>query len=153
MKSWLVSIGNWRLVVEAETALEAMTKFWTEWDDVDLDEVPDANFEWMSAIEVIGDELFMRTEDAIKASGRHLAAIERGRAAGVEGPGTAQALQPEAACAQDLQMLLRDAVARSVEQCPGGNGCDCCRSGCDCGCRDSCPRFLTMIRESIGGGA
>ena len=25
------------------------------------------------------------------------------------------------------------------DQCPGGDGCTCCRPGCDCGCRDDCP--------------
>ena len=23
--------------------------------------------------------------------------------------------------------------------CPGGDGCTCCRPGCECGCRDDCP--------------
>lgn len=72
MKRWLVRIGQSEAIVDADTATDAMTKFWTMWDDVDLDDedFPDANYSNMSAIEVIGDEVFWDTESALKASGR-----------------------------------------------------------------------------------
>jgi hypothetical protein len=28
-----------------------------------------------------------------------------------------------------------------VRQCPGGSGCFCCGDGCDCGCRNDCPKW------------
>ena len=40
---------------------------------------------------------------------------------------------------------LNDLVHRSGAKCPGGQGCDCCWSGCDCGCRDACLVFRRMI--------
>jgi hypothetical protein len=55
--------------------------------------------------------------------------------------------RPCAACGDidgcHLPAMLRKAVEHSSEQCPGGDGCQCCGNGCDCGCRDSCPRFIT----------
>lgn len=47
--------------------------------------------------------------------------------------------------------LLDAAVAKSREQCPGGDSCTCCRPGCDCGCRNDCPRFRYEIRKSMAG--
>lgn len=38
-------------------------------------------------------------------------------------------------------------VRESLKHCPGGDGCTCCRPGCDCGCRDACPVFRRMIRR------
>ncbi len=35
-------------------------------------------------------------------------------------------------------------VRRSHGQCPGGHGCTCCCSGCDCGCRDNCRVFRLL---------
>lgn len=33
------------------------------------------------------------------------------------------------------------------KHCPGGLHCTCCRSGCDCGCRDSCQCFHRVLRR------
>jgi hypothetical protein len=43
--------------------------------------------------------------------------------------------------------MLQDAIRRSHERCPGGAGCQCCNvsGGCDCGCRNDCPKFRAMI--------
>jgi len=30
--------------------------------------------------------------------------------------------------------------------CPGGFSCKCCGAGCDCGCRDDCPRWQAVVR-------
>jgi len=39
---------------------------------------------------------------------------------------------------------------RNLEiQCPGGQWCMCCGSGCTCGCRDECPVFLAAGRRFI----
>jgi hypothetical protein len=46
---------------------------------------------------------------------------------------------------------LNETVARSPLQCPGGPGCECCRPGCDCGCRDACPVFRRLIRRGVDG--
>lgn len=48
---------------------------------------------------------------------------------------------------------LRQAVVDSGEPCPGGHHCTCCSSGCNCGCRDSCPKFLLMVSDRLKGGA
>lgn len=44
---------------------------------------------------------------------------------------------------------LNEAIARSGALCPGGLGCECCQSYCDCGCRDACPVFRGMIYLSL----
>lgn len=44
---------------------------------------------------------------------------------------------------------VRDAIKASAAQCPGGAGCECCGSGCTCGCRDSCPNFVEMIEREL----
>ncbi len=41
------------------------------------------------------------------------------------------------------------AVARSPHSCNGDRGCTCCAPGCDCGCRDDCPRFRQDISLGI----
>ncbi len=48
------------------------------------------------------------------------------------------------------QTELQAAIERSNQQCPGGRGCTCCGSGCDCGCRNDCPRFHGVIRRQLG---
>lgn len=80
MKRWLVRIGGSELIVEAEAAVEAMAKFWTMWDDVDFDDdgFPDANYANISAIEVIGEEVFWDTASALAASGRDASQLNHG---------------------------------------------------------------------------
>jgi hypothetical protein len=43
---------------------------------------------------------------------------------------------------------LRTKVEASGEQCPGGKGCECCHAGCDCGCRNDCPKFQALVANS-----
>ncbi len=40
-------------------------------------------------------------------------------------------------------------IARDIlpGQCAGGQNCTCCCSGCDCGCRDSCPQWITQAEK------
>ena len=33
-----------------------------------------------------------------------------------------------------------------LKGCPGGIDCTCCHAGCDCGCRDECPKWLNQRR-------
>jgi len=44
---------------------------------------------------------------------------------------------------------LDDAIGKSLADCPGGHYCTCCQSGCDCGCRDDCQVFRTMILKQL----
>lgn len=60
---------------------------------------------------------------------------------------------------------LDERVRRDTRQCPGSSSplyftpragdvyvsvikCTCCRDGCDCGCRDACPRFRYLVAVS-----
>lgn len=44
---------------------------------------------------------------------------------------------------------LNRAIAESPDQCPGGDGCMCCNAGCDCGCRNQCPRFAAWVLDQL----
>jgi len=55
----------------------------------------------------------------------------------------------EAAGALGSHDRLNEAIARSPASCPGGHGCTCCASRCDCGCRDACPVFRGIIRLTL----
>lgn len=67
MKRWLVESGDIREIVEAASAQEAMSNVFTLFDN---DDDPPEPGHFISAIEVIGEELFWKSEDAIKAAGR-----------------------------------------------------------------------------------
>jgi len=41
------------------------------------------------------------------------------------------------------------AILKSREQCPGGMDCCCCNSGCDCGCRNDCQKFRSVIYRQL----
>ncbi len=54
-------------------------------------------------------------------------------------------------------MDIEERMRRDSRRCPGGEWCECCSSnlatGCDCGCRDMCPEFRSMIkREAVKEG-
>lgn len=51
--------------------------------------------------------------------------------------------------AEDERAALDRAVLKSTQPCPGGLGCACCGTGCDCGCRNDCPRFRGLILHQI----
>lgn len=44
---------------------------------------------------------------------------------------------------------LKKEIAESPEQCPGGSGCQCCRPGCDCGCRNECSLFIGLSAHRL----
>ena len=43
------------------------------------------------------------------------------------------------------QQSFDDFAAKSNANCHGGGGCKCCCAGCDCGCRDRCPKFRGIM--------
>lgn len=38
--------------------------------------------------------------------------------------------------------MARELAAMSRDRCEGGSDCRCCGAGCDCGCRNECPKFI-----------
>lgn len=48
-----------------------------------------------------------------------------------------------------VREVLDDEVRRSPASCPGGRGCECCAADCDCGCRDECPVFRSLIYRRL----
>lgn len=50
------------------------------------------------------------------------------------------------------RLKLEKKIRESHRQCPGGRMCGCCCSGCDCGCRDECPKFASVIRQEMERG-
>jgi len=38
-------------------------------------------------------------------------------------------------------------VESDPRQCPGGDNCTCCGTGCDCGCRNDCPKFRWYVKH------
>lgn len=49
------------------------------------------------------------------------------------------------------EQQLQEAIRKDPRRCPGGWGCKCCHSHCDCGCRDECPKFRSLIRRELEG--
>lgn len=47
------------------------------------------------------------------------------------------------------ERTLDNEVERSASKCPGGESCKCCGAGCNCGCRNECPRFRGLIASKI----
>lgn len=68
MKRFLVQCGEHSDIIEAESHEAAAAKFWTVWDD--SADPPDANFELMSTVEIVGDQFWHDTESALRESGR-----------------------------------------------------------------------------------
>lgn len=50
----------------------------------------------------------------------------------------------------ETKRTLDKEVERSASKCPGGESCKCCGPGCDCGCRNECPKFRGLIASKIG---
>ena len=46
------------------------------------------------------------------------------------------------------RQALRQMVEDSTAHCPGGEDCACCHPGCNCGCRNVCPRFRYEVYEA-----
>ena len=44
-----------------------------------------------------------------------------------------------------VQRPFEQFVEKSNASCRGGIGCRCCYAGCDCGCRNHCPKFRGML--------
>ena len=66
---YLVQMGECREIVEADTALESMANFFHCFDG-DHEKPPDITHKYISAIQVVGEELFDRTSNALKRSVR-----------------------------------------------------------------------------------
>lgn len=43
--------------------------------------------------------------------------------------------------------MMQQTPTQPSNVCPGGGSCTCCRSGCDCGCRDDCPEWQRVLRQ------
>lgn len=39
----------------------------------------------------------------------------------------------------------------AIGHCPGGWGCWCCGSDCDCGCIEDCPKWQHLKRKALEG--
>ena len=79
MKRYKVVSGDMEEIVEAESHEEAAAKLFTMFDDWPEDErlpVPGA---WISTIEVVGEELWHRTNDAVIRSGRLYRCVHCGK--------------------------------------------------------------------------
>lgn len=68
-KRWLVRTGDIEEIVEADDVEEAMSMPFTMLDDR---EGPMGAGEYISAIEVVGEEVWAKTETAIRRAGRWL---------------------------------------------------------------------------------
>ena len=71
VRRWKVQSGDMDEIVEAESRDEAVAKLFTMFDDCEceLDELPEPGL-YVSTVEVIGDELWEDTKDAMRRAGR-----------------------------------------------------------------------------------
>jgi hypothetical protein len=68
MHRWLVASDDLREIVEAETAKDAINKVFTMFDD--HDDLRNYFGAYISAIKVVGDEIFWVTHEALIDSGK-----------------------------------------------------------------------------------
>lgn len=73
MKRYLVRSGDIEEIVEAEDELEAAAKVFRIFD---VDDEPPSAGEFLSTIEVIGDELWHLTKDCLIRAGRWAGSID-----------------------------------------------------------------------------
>ena len=69
VKRFKVISGGMAEIVEAESHEEAAAKLFTMFDDCEPEDIPEHGV-WISTIEVIGEELWHRADDALRRSGR-----------------------------------------------------------------------------------
>ncbi len=69
VRRWKVQCGDMDEIVEAKSRDEAAAKLFTMFDDYDLEDIPDPGI-YVSTVEVVGEEMWEKTEDAMKRAGR-----------------------------------------------------------------------------------